>query len=87
MTTKAIQLLDHLNRFDPGRHELTAPYDVCQEGIGEAIGISRAHVSLVISRLESGLIESRLCHIKGYRRKKKAYFITHFGLKLLRETT
>jgi len=76
-----VRILDYLRQFDPHHYEHVAPLDLTQNGISDAIGISRPHASLVLNDLITrGLVESKLLYIKGQGRRRLAYFISSIGL-------
>ena len=52
------------------------PRAVCQEGIAEGAGVSRAHAALGLSDLKrEGVVEVKLGHVEGYKRRKKVYYL------------
>jgi DNA-binding MarR family transcriptional regulator len=57
MTTRQEQIMLHLyGRIDRG-NEYEMPYQTTQDGIAEAVGISRGHVSIEMKKLEEkGLV-------------------------------
>ena len=56
------------------------PRRVCQDGIAESVGISRAHASLRLIDLEDeGVVGAKLGHVDGYKRRKKVYYLTGVG--------
>ena len=56
------------------------PWRVCQDGIAESVGISRAHASLRLIDLEDeGVVAAKLGHVDGYKRRKKVYYLTGVG--------
>lgn len=77
MTAKWVLVLKYLGGFNPEQHEYVAPISITQDGIAEGVGISRAHVSLVLKDLVGrGLVESRLVYIVGGSRRRKVYVVT-----------
>jgi tetratricopeptide (TPR) repeat protein len=67
------QYSKHLNDFD-------APFEVSQDGIGEALRISRAHAAIELKKLkEAGTVTERIAHIRAGPVKRKVYFLTESG--------
>jgi tetratricopeptide (TPR) repeat protein len=67
------QYSKHLNDFD-------APFEVSQDGIGEALRISRAHAAIELKKLkEVGTVSERIAHIRAGPVKRKVYFLTEAG--------
>lgn len=67
------QYSKHLNDFD-------APFEVSQDGIGEALRISRAHAAIELKKLkEAGTVAERIAHIRAGPVKRKVYFLTESG--------
>ncbi len=67
------QYSKHLNDFD-------APFEVSQDGIGEALRISRAHAAIELKKLkEAGTVAERIAHIRAGPVKRKVYFLTEAG--------
>ena len=63
------------------------PYDVTQDGIAIAVGITRAHVSIDLKRLyETGMVTNWRAHQKGQRAKRLVYSITDGGKARAEET-
>ena len=66
-------LLENL-RF---RDEFEVPSEMTQEGLARATDTLRPNISRSVKSLkEKGVIEERLAHVKGHRRRKKVYMIT-----------
>ena len=81
MTAKWVLVLKYLGGFNPEQHEYVAPFSLTQDGISEGVGISRAHVSLVLKDLVSReFVEVRLVHIVGGSRRRKVYVVTSRGV-------
>jgi len=54
----------------------TLPKDVCQDGIAEGVGISRAHATLELSHLKKeGIVDVTLAHVEGSHRRRKVYYL------------
>ena len=61
-----ISVLRYLQRFVPEVHVVVAPFEATQPGIGAGVGISRAHVALVLKELKArSLVEERLAHMRN----------------------
>ncbi|MEM3444568.1 MAG: hypothetical protein QW115_01165 [Thermoplasmata archaeon] len=55
-------------------------YCLTQYGIAEALGMDRAHVSIAIKKLKGlELVNEKLEHVRGLKRKVKVYFLTQKG--------
>jgi len=73
----------HLNRFvSVGPSEqYNIPFDLTQDGIAVVLGISRAHASLELKKLEeSGKADNWQAHIKGSGNKRKVYYLLPEGI-------
>ncbi len=54
----------------------TLPWEVCQEGIAEGIGVTRPHVALRLRDLiDEDIVSERLAHVEGSHRKRKVYYL------------
>lgn len=76
------RVLLHLLRFsfDGDENRLSVPFDVTQDGIATVVGITRAHVSLVLRKeLEKGNIRTWSAHTAGNHSKRLAYSLTLMG--------
>ncbi len=81
--TNEEKVLLHLLRF--GDYEGECPQDITQRGMEESLGISQSHVSYAVKSLRrQGLVEEKLAHITGAKRRRKAYVLTEQGYKLAR---
>ena len=68
------KILIHLSRFRGYRDKIAVPEEITQQGISEAVMISRAHSSMELKRLKKkGLIVEKKAHAGG-RAVKKVYF-------------
>ena len=68
------KILIHLSRFRSHRDKITAPEEITQQGISEALLISRAHTSMELKRLrKKGMVVEKKAHAGG-RVVKKVYF-------------
>ena len=71
MATRQEQILIHLYRQLERGNEYVMPFETTQDGIAEAIGISRGHVSIEIRKLEEkGLVTHVQRH--AYREKRRS---------------
>ncbi len=77
------RLLVHLSRHDDEiSQKLEVSTDLCQQGISEAINVSRAIVVQLIQELkEEGLVKESKKHVKGLKRKRKVYTLQPDGFK------
>ncbi|MCU0799183.1 MAG: tetratricopeptide repeat protein [Candidatus Thermoplasmatota archaeon] len=79
-------LVEHLRYMD----EFQVPPALTQDGLSELIGVNRPNIARSLKALrKKGLIEERLSHVQGQRRRKKVYMIspsrTETALKLRSE--
>lgn len=75
--TVAERILFHLSNYAKYEDRFEVPFDVTQDGISQAISISRAHAAIELKKLKSaGIIEERLSHIKKGKSRRKAYSLT-----------
>jgi tetratricopeptide (TPR) repeat protein len=71
-----LHLMDYQNFSD--KYEV--PNQVTQRGIGESIDIAWSNVPRAMKKLVTDqVVEEKSARIKGDKRKKKAYFLTHKG--------
>ena len=69
-----------LERFFPDKYELFGISKLTQLGIASELGISRAHATITLNRLEEkGYVEKQLCRVPGRSRKVNCYFLTPSG--------
>ena len=74
MATRQEQILVHLYRLLKQGNEYEMPYLTTQDGIAEAIGISRGQVSIEMKRLESkGLVTHLQRHAFTDRYRSRAH--------------
>ena len=79
--TVAERIIVHLGRFVGHCDEYSAPVDVSQNGISQAVRISRAHAAIELKKLkENDLVTEGLAHIKGSRQRRKVYNLTPSGM-------
>ncbi len=79
--TVAERIIVHLGRFVGHCDEYSAPVDVSQNGISQAVRISRAHAAIELKKLkETDMVTEGLAHIKGSRQRRKVYNLTPGGM-------
>ena len=77
------RIVVHLSGFLRYADGYEVPPDMTQDGIGGALGISRAHVALELRRLQdAGRVEERMAHVTGARTRRKVYHLTPSGQEL-----
>jgi tetratricopeptide (TPR) repeat protein len=70
----------HLAQYSKYKEDFDAPVDVSQDGIAEALRISRAHAAIELKKLkESVLVEERIAHIRRGNTKRKVYYLNKGG--------
>ena len=74
------RIVDYLSRYSARVYEAyaysTLPWEVCQEGIAEGIGVTRPHAALRLRDLiDEDVVSERLAHVEGFRRKRKVYYL------------
>jgi len=78
--TVSERILYHLSNYVKYEDKFEVPFDVTQDGISQAISISRAHAAIELKKLKSaGTIEERLSHVKKGKSRRKAYSLTVAG--------
>jgi tetratricopeptide (TPR) repeat protein len=78
--TVAERIVLHLSQQQKFKDSYDVPFDVSQDGIAQALLISRAHAAVELKKLkESGEVHERLAHIKKGKNKRKVYFLTTTG--------
>ncbi len=78
--TVAERILLHISQQQRFKDSYDVPFDVSQDGIAQALLISRAHAAVELKKLrETGEVEERLAHIKKGKNKRKVYFLTSAG--------
>ncbi len=74
------RILFHLSNYVKYDDKFEVPFDVTQDGISQAISISRAHAAIELKKLRSaGVVEERLSHVKKGKSRRKAYSLTAKG--------
>jgi tetratricopeptide (TPR) repeat protein len=71
------KIIVHLAPFSRCADDFECPEAMSQAGISIAIGKSRAHTTLELSRMkEDALVSERLAHVSGTKSKRKTYTLT-----------
>ena len=74
------RILYHLQAYVKYEDKFEVPFDMTQDGVSQACGISRAHAAIEIKKMRaSGLIEERLSHVKRGKMRRKIYILTTEG--------
>ena len=74
------RIILHLAQYSKFKDDFDAPIDVSQDGIAEALRISRAHAAIELKKLkESTLVEERIAHIRRGTTKRKVYYLNKAG--------
>lgn len=78
--TNEEKVMLHLMAYHRYRDATEAPTEVTQEGMRKSLGITQSHVSYAVKSLkERGDVEEVLSHVKGVKRRRKAYWLTRSG--------
>ncbi|QLH75204.1 MAG: hypothetical protein HPY73_06950 [Methanomassiliicoccales archaeon] len=76
------RIILHLAQYSKYIDSFDAPPEVSQDGIAEAIRISRAHAAIELKKLkEHGDVFEKMSHIKKGPTKRKVYYLTEAGEK------
>ncbi len=80
MTVKE-RILVHLSRYmNIAYNSVNVPYELTQDGIGNIVGVSRAHISLELRDLISrGDVSNWKAHIQGCDTRRYAYILSKKG--------
>lgn len=76
------RILLHLSRFSMVNEDevYNLPFDLTQDGIASALGISRAHSSLELKKLrQGGKIKENQVHVIGSNIRRKVYYLEPDG--------
>ena len=74
------RIILHLAQYSKFKEDFDAPIDVSQDGIAEALRISRAHAAIELKKLkESVLVDERIAHIRRGNTKRKVYYLNKAG--------
>ena len=75
------KILLHLYSLMEYELEYEVPKELVQDGIAETISVRRDNIPRTMKRLkEEGMVHEVLKRIKGFPRKRKAYFLTREGV-------
>ncbi|MGA1819447.1 MAG: hypothetical protein ACMUHU_00405 [Thermoplasmatota archaeon] len=78
------QILLFLSEFSGKRDLWDVPQEVSQKGLAKRLGILENNVSRSLKRLTADeLVDSTLKHVKGEKRRQKAYFLTQKGERVV----
>ncbi len=79
------RIVVHLSGFLRHFDAYEVPPEMTQDGIGAALGISRAHVALELKRLKAaGKVEERMAHVANARTRRKVYALMPAGQDIAR---
>ncbi len=74
------RILVHLLDFTRAAERFDAPVGVTQQGIADALGVRRSHVTIALQALgQRGLVDFRVARVANSPRRKKAYSLTPLG--------
>jgi|GEM_PF-2804358 len=77
------RVLLHISRYQKYENDWEVPQAITQEGIACALSMLQNNVSRLITKLEKEQkVASKLCHIKGFSRRRRAYFLTEEGKRI-----
>lgn len=80
------RVLLHLAKYQQFAGEYLAPMETTQRGIGQALGISRAHAATsTVPLVKDGFLVSRIARINGKNTKFYAYSVTPKGMERVAE--
>jgi len=78
------RILLHIMEYSKFEHQFEVPFAISQEGIANAIGIRRDNIPRAMKELKgAGLVTEKVARVEGVYRKRKVYFLTEKGFKLL----
>ena len=79
------RVIVHLSGFLRHADAYECPAEMTQDGIAEALGISRAHVALELKRLRTaGRVQERMAHVAAAKVRRKVYALTPSGQEIAR---
>lgn len=82
------RILLYLSEYSRYEERFEVPKSLTQEGIGEGVGISRAHAAIELQSLkEKALVSEKLSHVTDHPIRKKVYFLTSMGNKSIQAIT
>ncbi len=80
------RILLHIMEYSRYENQFEVPFAISQEGIANAIGIRRDNVPRAMKELKTnGLVAEHVARVEGVYRKRKVYFLTPDGFKLIQE--
>lgn len=80
------RILLHLLNFKWEPDQWDVPFETTQDGIAQCVGVMRTAVAREISRMRpDGIVEEDTKHIKGEKRKRKAYYLSTKGIEIADE--
>jgi len=86
MLTIGEKIILHLSQYSSHSQHYQCPIETTQNGISDAIEISRAHVAIELKRLKTNEeLDERTAHVEGARTKRKVYFLTLKGEERARD--
>ena len=78
---KALIFLNRFKTLDSSNIYNT-PWEITQDGVANALCISRAHASIILNQLkDEGNVEEKITHVKNGKVKRKSYFLTPAGME------
>ncbi len=84
--THGERILLHISEFEYDEEGYHAPYNLCQDGISEALGILKNNVSREIGKLKKkGMIKEMISRVKGAQRRRKIYRPTSKGERVCKD--
>lgn len=84
--SKFDRVLLHLNHYSgSGRNEYSMPFATTQDGIGNALGISRSHAATILAKLKQrNMVDSIESHVTGMERRRNCYYLDPAGIEAAR---
>jgi ATP/maltotriose-dependent transcriptional regulator MalT/DNA-binding MarR family transcriptional regulator len=80
------RILVHLSGFLRHADAYECPPEMTQDGIADALGISRAHVALELKRLRTtNRVQERMAHVANAKVRRKVYALTTAGQEIARK--
>ncbi len=84
--TQRERILLLLSQFDSSERGYVVPYQLCQDGMSEALDMLKNNVSRELSKLkEEGLVGEELSRVKNKDRRRKTYHLTEDGEKAVED--
>ena len=76
------KIILNLSRYEMlCEEEFNIPWDLTQDGVAAALGITRAHSSIELKKLkDGGRVDEHHSHVKGCKMKRKWYSLTPLGM-------